>query len=140
MNRHVFKLRVLGVLMVAAVLAGFSAAVMLLWNALMPDLFGLPLLRYGQAAGLTVLCRILIGGMPFGHAAHRGFGPDGRDFARANRLREKWMNMSDEERIAFIGKEKDFRHFMRDRFSQHHRFSDDERLTKDAPPKGDCNE
>jgi hypothetical protein len=33
--------------------------VMLLWNALMPDLFGLQLIGFWQALGLTVLCSIL---------------------------------------------------------------------------------
>lgn len=34
---------------------------MLLWNALMPDLFGLASIGYWQAAGLMVLARLLFG-------------------------------------------------------------------------------
>ncbi len=44
-------------------LAG-SLLLMLLWNALMPDLFGLPELDFLQAMGLLLLSRILFGGRP----------------------------------------------------------------------------
>jgi hypothetical protein len=73
-----------------------------------------------------------------------GFG--GRDFRQGNKLREKWMNMSNEERKAFIEKEKDFRHFFHDRFSQHHGSSEngksagDTSPQEDTHPKGDSNE
>lgn len=46
---------------VAAVILGFllGLAVMLLWNWLMPDLFGLPRVSYWQAVGLLALCHLL---------------------------------------------------------------------------------
>ncbi|MDX9777442.1 MAG: hypothetical protein RBT43_01625 [bacterium] len=37
-----------------------------LWNALMPEIFGLKTIGYWQALGLTILSRILFGGMPKG--------------------------------------------------------------------------
>jgi len=37
--------------------------VKLLWNWLVPALFGLPHVTFWQALGLLVLCRILFGGM-----------------------------------------------------------------------------
>lgn len=37
-----------------------------LWNALMPEIFGLKAISYWQAVGLTILSRILFGGMPKG--------------------------------------------------------------------------
>ncbi len=44
--------------------------VTLLWNWLMPPLFGFPLVSFWQALGLLALCRILFGG--FGrHGSHR---------------------------------------------------------------------
>ena len=43
------------------VAAGIGAIVMLLWNWLMPVIFGLPALSLWQALGLLVLMRILFG-------------------------------------------------------------------------------
>jgi hypothetical protein len=78
-------------------IAVFGALVMLLWNALLPGLFGLPVLNYWQAAGILLLVRILSGGL--GHNLHR----NGSHFrGPGNELREKWMNMSDDERKEFM--------------------------------------
>ncbi|MGH8200572.1 MAG: hypothetical protein ACREVO_09460 [Steroidobacteraceae bacterium] len=60
---------------------------MLLWNALLPGLFGAPPLHYLQAVGLLVLSRILIGGLR-GHPGHwRHHGWHGR-----------WESLTPEER------------------------------------------
>jgi hypothetical protein len=40
-----------------------GTAVKLLWNWLLPPLFGLPAVTFWQALGLLVLCRILFGGL-----------------------------------------------------------------------------
>src|ERR1700749_1707574 len=69
----------------------FGGIVMLLWNALMPELFHLPLITFWQALGLLILTKILFSGF-------RGGGP------RSNmkgKLKEKWMNMTPEEREKF---------------------------------------
>ena len=47
-------------------LALFGLIVMLLWNWLMPDIFGLPRLNYWQAWGLQILCWILFKNWSFG--------------------------------------------------------------------------
>jgi hypothetical protein len=39
-----------------------SLLVMLLWNSLLPDIFGLKTITYLQAAGLLILAKILFGG------------------------------------------------------------------------------
>ena len=52
--------------------AVFGCIVMLLWNWLMPELFGLQTISFWQAAGLLVLCKILFGGLGGGH--HHGHG------------------------------------------------------------------
>lgn len=44
------------------VVAGFGALVMVLWNALMPEIFGLSTIGYWQALGIALLGRLLIGG------------------------------------------------------------------------------
>jgi hypothetical protein len=49
-----------------ALLALFGLFVMLLWNWLMPDIFGLPPLDYWKAWGLLVLFWILFKGINFG--------------------------------------------------------------------------
>ncbi|MDR0472111.1 MAG: hypothetical protein LBH43_00305 [Treponema sp.] len=107
-----------GIGLILALSAVFGAAVMLLWNALMPQIFSLPQLNFFQAAGVLILVRILFGGLGEAgqvRAGHRGAKEGGRLFHR-NKLREKWMNMSDEERKEFLEKEKDF-------FKFHRRFS-----------------
>lgn len=45
--------------------------VRLLWNALLPPLFGFPAVTFWQALGLLALCRILFGGL-IGHGRPRG--------------------------------------------------------------------
>ena len=69
---------VIGGLALAAVLAFlFGWLVMVLWNALMPDIFGLPSITYWQAWGLLVLSHLLIKG-GWGHGGHKGkHGPRG---------------------------------------------------------------
>lgn len=87
---------------VAMALFGASLLVMILWNALMPDLFGLPSIGLFQAAGLLLLSRILFGGFP-----HRG-GRWRRGRLRA-KMRRKWAAMNPEERDAWREKMKGWR-------------------------------
>ena len=102
------KFRFTGAFIMLLMIAVFGAVVMLLWNALMPQLFGLPALNYLQAAGILLLIRILFGGLG-GAFSHRGIQRAETHFrGHANKLREKWMNMSREERREFIEKERDF--------------------------------
>ncbi|MDR3133137.1 MAG: hypothetical protein LBU42_03845 [Prevotellaceae bacterium] len=90
------------VLLHAAALAGFGAAVMLLWNGLMPAIFGLTAIGFWQALGLLALARVLFGGA--GH--HRWAG----GWARRHHspVREKWQKMTPEERKEFV--KNHFRH------------------------------
>lgn len=66
--------------------------VQLLWNWLLPPLFGFPMVSFWQALGLLVLSRILFGGL--GRGGHRG--PRGMRFSREDkerfrdRMRERW--------------------------------------------------
>ena len=69
-----------------------GAAVMLLWNALLPNLFGWQAITFLQALGLLVLSRILVGGL------RGGWGRRGHWRAR---MAERWERMSDEERAQF---------------------------------------
>jgi ABC-type multidrug transport system fused ATPase/permease subunit len=118
------RFRFAGIAVMLAMAAVFAAIVMLLWNVLIPPLFALPVLNYWQAAVLLLLARILFGGLE--HGFHGGMGR--HRFHHGNKLREKWLNMSDEERKEFVKNEKDFYSFNRHHF---HRFSNDEENKKD---------
>lgn len=72
--------------------------VMLLWNAILPELVGVKNIRYGQSLGLLVLCRILFGS--FGFKGRGGPGGDGR-FGGGPHMRERLMSMTEEERQRF---------------------------------------
>jgi len=71
---HRWFMRGLGiVLIIAIVLAGFGNAVLYLWNALMPGLFGLPAVTFWQAVGLLSLSWCLFGswrGLPGWNVGH----------------------------------------------------------------------
>ena len=131
------QFRFVGIGIMLATCAVFGAAVMLLWNALLPPLFHFPPINYLQAAGLLILARLLFGGIGGwrGRAAHRRARVEEHPFHHGNKLREKWMNMSEEERKEFIEKEKDFFKFHRG-FSRFPGFFDGE----EEPKKGDGNE
>jgi hypothetical protein len=62
MRRKLFLMVPIGI--AAVVVFGFlgGQAVRLLWNWLLPPLFGWPAITFWQALGLLALCRILFGG------------------------------------------------------------------------------
>jgi hypothetical protein len=84
----------------AAFIAAFGCAVMLLWNALLPRIAGLPAISFWEAAGLLILARLLFG----------GFGGLGGHHGHKNPFREKWAAMDDGERKAFVAQFHRFRH------------------------------
>jgi hypothetical protein len=75
-----------GLLLAASLALVFGMAVMLLWNAVLPDLLGAACIGYWQAVGLLVLARILVGGFGHGHAGHRARRQD----ADARRAYDAW--------------------------------------------------
>ena len=88
MRKFVFFIPVI----IAVALLAFGGAVMLLWNAILPPVFGANTITFWQAIGLLVLCKLLFGGTHWRrHCCHPGH--DGPLF-----LRHKWHGMSDEER------------------------------------------
>ena len=126
--KNVNRFKSVGIGIMLIICAVFGAAVMLLWNALMPHIFGLPPIEYPQAVGLLLLARLLFGGL-HGHAGHhrnwRSFNENDSFMRRKNKLREKWMSMSEDERNDFLKNEKDFFKFRR-RFLRFGDFFDDE--------------
>ncbi len=75
----------------------FGLLVMLLWNAIIPAVFGTNQITFWQAVGLLVLSRLLFGGFL------RGPGRFGRPpFRKGPSWRARWMEMNDEERKKFV--------------------------------------
>jgi hypothetical protein len=88
-----------------AVFAAAIAVVMLLWNALLPAIFGITAINFWQAAGLIILIRILFGGM--GHSKHGGalffdHSMHKRRHAEFFEMHKKMRGMSHSERREFI--------------------------------------
>jgi len=76
---------------------GSAFAVMLLWNWLIPVIFGLAVINFWQALGLLTLSKILFG---FG-GKRGGWGGHKRSGHWKSRMRDKWKDMNEEERAAF---------------------------------------
>lgn len=85
------------------VTAVMSFVVMLLWNWLMPVVFGLPVLSFWQTVGLLVLCKILFGsiGLDAHHHGHHHARHGGCQ-GGSNKLRERWQQLTPEERQRII--------------------------------------
>ena len=71
-----------GLVIGAVIFIVLGLLVMSLWNALLPAILGVKAIGFWQALGILVLSRILFG-------AHR-------------RMHERWMNMTPEQREAFM--------------------------------------
>jgi hypothetical protein len=89
-NRVVHVLKIAMFVVAGSVVVGF--VVKELWNALVPQIFGGPLITYWQALGLFVLSKLLFGGF------HRHGG--GRNHWK-QQMMERWAQMSDDEREKF---------------------------------------
>jgi hypothetical protein len=89
-----FALRkIIGFIILAIIgLFVFSAVVMLLWNNLLPLLFHFPAINMWQALGLLILFKLLFGGF-------RGGWGHGHPWKQ--RMQQRWMNMTPEEREKF---------------------------------------
>ncbi len=83
-------------IIIAAVLL-LGLIVMLLWNFVFPGVLHTEKITYAQAVALLVLCRILFFGFNRRHRDHR----PGMFRGGPPQWRQKWMNMSDEERVKF---------------------------------------
>lgn len=64
-----------------------GAAVMWLWNAILPEVISVRPVSYWQALGILALTRLLTGG-----------GGRWRTPGKGTHPREKWMHLNDEER------------------------------------------
>lgn len=93
----------LGIVGVAALVAGFAALTMWLWNLTLPGLFGWPHLAFWQALALLVLARLLFGGFggrggwkrKWGHhhgPCHHGHGGEHGNHDNAFTARSAYVN------------------------------------------------
>ena len=92
MRRKWYLFAPLAVLAIAAFIFVGGESVRLLWNWLLPELFGWRPITFWQALGLLALCRILFGGFG-GHRSNHSFS--------ARRMRRRWERMTPEERERF---------------------------------------
>ena len=80
---------ILGILLFIAI---GGEVVRLLWNWLLPPMFGLREITFWQGIGLLALCRILFGGFGRHGCSTSGF---------RRRMAERWGHMTPEERERF---------------------------------------
>lgn len=100
----------------------FGFVTMALWNALLPEIFGLPVINFWQAAGMLVLARLFFGGGPSKWHNHRE--------PYMNRdLRDKIKNMSPEQKREFFRK----MHYSREKW-QHGCCDEKVQKTEDENP------
>jgi len=86
--------RVVGfAVLVAVAITLFGILVMLLWNWLLPPLFGWKTLSFWQALGVLALARILFGGFRGRRGGWHGHW--------RGRMRERWEQMTPEQREQF---------------------------------------
>jgi hypothetical protein len=86
----------LGLLAAPLIIAIFvfvgGGIVMLLWNWLLPPIFGWPQITLPQGFGLLVLCRILFGGLGRGGGRERHMSDEDRQAFR-RRMRERFCRL-----------------------------------------------
>jgi hypothetical protein len=100
MRKKWFFIAPLAMLGILVFVAMGGEIVKLLWNWLLPPLFGWREITFWQAFGILALCRILFGGLGRHGSGHSGF---------RRRMEERCQNMTPEERERF-------RQRMRERF------------------------
>lgn len=87
------KIKIFFIVIIACL--AFSAAVMWLWNAILPQVIGVKTITFLQALGILVLSKILFGGFRGGG----GWGAHRR--GRWMEMQEKMAAMTPEEREKF---------------------------------------
>lgn len=99
---------VLGIIAFAGLVVLFGFIMMWLWNALMPDIFGLPVITYWQGVGLLILAKIMFGG--FGGGGHKSSKPKKnsieerakKDFSKWELYDKFWKEEGDDAYKAYV--------------------------------------
>jgi hypothetical protein len=100
---HIFGRVAAGIVIAVAFAAVFGIFVQMLWNWLMPALFNLGRITYGQAFGLMILARLIFGVGHHGRGSH-GFGRGKHGFRR-----KTWHGCAGED--ASNNEIEDWRHY-----------------------------
>jgi hypothetical protein len=108
MGRRWIFMAPLAILGIAVFTVLGGGIVMLLWNWLLPPLFGWKQLTFWQAWAMLALCRILFGGLGLHSRGGSSMGRRMRERIR-ERMGERWEAMTPEERERM-------RHGMREHF------------------------
>ena len=85
-------------LLVILAIVAFGFVTMHLWNWLMPEIFGLPIIDWYQAIGLIILSKILFGGF---RGKHKCGGENSIKGKIRSKFRDKYESMSEEEKEKF---------------------------------------
>ena len=85
--------KVIIVLFFAGLMVALVWVVMLIWNAILPDVIGVREVNYWQMLGIIFISRLLFGGSKFGSKNHKS--------KKRSQWKEKFKNMTDEEKEAF---------------------------------------
>ncbi len=96
MNTHKHNWKRKGPFIFILILGGVALLIwilMLLWNAILPDVLGVNEITYWQALGIFILSKILFGGFRGGSGRHNR--------RKKKRYREQFMNMTDEQKEVF---------------------------------------
>jgi hypothetical protein len=100
----------------ATAVLGF--VIMLLWNAIIPDLFDIPKITFWQALGLFILARILFGGIWKSGMFSSDNNKHGHNSYRDSPLYKEWSEMTPEQRHEYMDRKREsFRHRYRGRNS-----------------------
>ena len=100
MRNHARKIRFFFPLLFLMALFAITFAVFWLWNNVLVAVVAVKPVTYWQAMGLLILSRILLGGFKFGGPSNHRPPMEGR----GAHWREKWQQMSEEERAALKNK------------------------------------
>ena len=92
MKRKLLWIAPLAIVAMVLFVALGGTIVQLLWNWLLPTLFGWPQITFWQALGLLALCRILFGGLGLHGGPRSNVG---------RRMAARWASMTPEERERF---------------------------------------
>jgi hypothetical protein len=93
---RVIKFAIVGVAAAIIFAIVFGLVVQVVWNRVMPPVFGLGPITYPQAFGLLLLAKVFFGGIGmrgrgFGrHRMHHRIGPDGSGSGNVGDFRDFW--------------------------------------------------
>jgi hypothetical protein len=107
----------------------FGFVVMLLWNWLMPEIFGLGTITYWQAWGLVILAHILFKSFPGSHDHHSSKKKFKEEFKQE--FKKEFMKEFEEEMKKSMEKESDDEECTDDKMNGHSPGDDGEPSTGD---------